>query len=67
MQMQITTTVEQPLTVVVSEEAKRLAGAAALGAAVAVLGTILVPVLAIVAAVAWPFLPLFAARADRRA
>ena len=64
MEMQITTAA-QPLTAVVSEEARRLAGATVLTATVTVLGTILVPVLAIATALAWPVLPLVAALAGR--
>jgi len=56
--MRITTTAPTPLPILVTEEAKRLAAAVALTATFTVLGTILVPVLAVAIALAGPVLPL---------
>lgn len=65
MQIQIDTVARTPISSAIFGSAKRIAEAAALTAAVTVLGTILVPVLAIATALAWPFLPLAVALAGR--
>jgi len=63
--MQIDQTVSTPLRAIVSEEASRLAGAVVLTATLTALGTILLPLLAVATALAWPALPLLAAIAGR--